>query len=171
MKHYVYTFGLVLGICSSGGSQDAPVPVAPCQRQACGIVIEWETVASAQHVDRRYGPISSFPVALLARLQAAGYRFTTDLASVQVVARVFPRLVKAACDVVTGTGSRDECTTIGEVRVEFEGPGERPKSFRVAGRCAGEGEYMTVTRFSSYVAEMFDYYLSPEKKKRPSSRC
>ena len=152
--------------------QDAVPAITPCKDHVCAIIVEWGASGIPEHADRRYGALSAFPGGVLQHLQAAGFRVAPDATAATLIARIRPRLVKAGCDIVPGTGSTDSCITIGEVRVEFEGEGALPKEFRISGRC-GEGEFMIVSRFSRYVAEMFDFHLSPsqQKKQRPSSRC
>ncbi|HEY0810318.1 MAG TPA: hypothetical protein VGD49_09160 [Longimicrobiales bacterium] len=166
----VCVLSLVVLSASAASAQDAVPALGPCKAYKCGIIVEWGAQGTPEHVDRRYGSLSAFPLVLMQRLQSAGFQFSDNPAGAAIIARVRPKLVRAACDVVAGTGSTDTCITIGEVRVEFEGADARPKDFRVFGRC-GEGEYMVVARFSRYAAEMFDYHLSAAEKKRPSSKC
>ena len=168
----IQVLGLAFTLLPGAAAQEVAPASGPCKHHSCAIVVEWGSQGIPTHVDRRYGALSEFPLGIQHHLQGVGFQISQDLGTANLIARVRPRLIKAACDVVAGTGSTDSCITIGEVRVDFEGKGEVPKSFRVIGRC-GEGEYMVVSRFTRYVAEMFDFYLShaDDKKKRPSSKC
>ena len=167
------TFLLLLAVVPAVvQAQEAPAVSGHCRQVVCGISVDWGTAGTPLNIDRRYGALAEFPAQLMEQLRAAGYRFTEDLSSVKLTMVVRPRVVKALCDVVTGTGSDDSCNTIGEVRVEFTtSEPNPPKSARILSRC-GEGEYMTVRRFGQYVAESLDRTLTPEQKKsRPSSKC
>lgn len=163
---------LLAAVPASAQAQDTPVASGHCRQVVCGISVDWGTGGTPVNIDRRYGSLSDFPTVLMEQLKAAGYRFTEDLSSVKLTMIVRPRVVKALCDVVTGTGSDESCNTIGEARIEFTtNEANPPKSARVLSRC-GEGEYMTVRRFAQFLAETLDRTLSPEQKKgRPSSKC
>src|SRR5688572_7534070 len=94
----VCVLSLIVLSASAASAQDGAPALGPCKSYTCGVVVEWGAQGTPEHVDRRYGSLSAFPLVLLQHLHSAGFQFSDNLGGAAIVARVRPKLVRAACD-------------------------------------------------------------------------
>lgn len=163
---------VLVGVGSTLGAQEAPA--TPCRETTCNLSVDWKDIPNVN--DRRYGSPYEFERLVLQHLRAAGYSFTVGASGDADVAtiRIEPRMKDAACEIISGSESGQNCETIGELRVEIVNVASEldiKGSFRIRGRC-GADEMMDVKRISEYAAGMLVYeLLKGQDRKKPSSRC
>jgi hypothetical protein len=156
-------------------AQDAPQTTGPCRAAPCRLTFDWGGASAASHgSDRRYGPASDVETLLPQFLAERGMRVITA-GETALVMTVRPKVRRAMCDVMAGTGTDYSCRTIGEIAIQFATTDttKAPNAVRVTNRCGAGDTFMTVAVFARFTADMLVYQLADEKTRgrRPASKC
>lgn len=155
-------------------AQEAAAPTGPCRTVTCHIHVVWGPEGMPTRHDRRYGVVGEFESRTVRHLESAGLRFVVADSRTTLTFTLRPKVVRAMCDVMSGTGTDMSCQMISEVEVEVHNPDPAvkvPRSMRIRNRC-GDDQLTDVAKFSEYSAGMIAYELSLDpKRKRPTNRC
>jgi hypothetical protein len=155
-------------------AQEEPPPAGPCRTITCHIHVVWGPEGMPTRHDRRYGVVGEFESRMVRHLESAGLRFVVADSKTTLTFTLRPKVVRAMCDVMSGTDTDMSCQMISEVEVEVHNPDPAVKvsrSMRIRNRC-GDDQLTDIAKFSEYSAGMIAYELSLDpKRKRPTNRC
>lgn len=175
MRRTVVSALVAVLAAAPAGAQDASHTAGPCRGAPCRITFDWGGASAASHgSDRRYGPASDVETLLPQFLAERGMRVisTGDAALVMTVR---PKVRRAMCDVMAGTGTDYSCRTIGEITIQFATTDttKAPNAVRATNRCGAGDTFMTVADFTRFTVDMLVYQLADEKSRgrRPASKC